>query len=500
MGTKSPGSGREAFQLIAHGTTRVCGNTAPAPHSMNTSVPVVLLACGFGGKDVLAGYGALGVARTLGRLGIPVYLVSDRGTFPIASSRYWKDTFTWDLSVPVDRSLRFLLDVGRRVGSLPILLPTTDRTAVFVAEHGGVLGEGFTFPKVSPAQVRSLTNKWQMFLGAKANGIPAPETIFPHSRDDIVDFLDGARFPVMLKGADPLLCKGTTKEIINNARDLLERYDRAAAAGSPNLIIQEYIPGDDQTVWMCNAYFDRNSECLATFTGRKIRQWPPHAGIATLGVCQANSVVEAATRHFMKAVGYRGLVEVEYRCDARDGLYKVLDVNPRVSGAFRLSSATNGTDVVRVYYLDQTGQAVPSSAPSNGRKWMVEEDIFSAFRYAREGKLTLRQWVGSLRGVEETHWFAPDDPLPILVWCWKTLCAAARRLPMILRRLGRSRDSTKRPGEAADSRPSPRRASPGWGEEVDGHPTTMLEPGDHEVTHALAALGRPGDAGDGPRP
>ena len=475
-------------------------STALSPRTMNTSVPVVLLACGFGEQGALEGYGALGVARTLGRLCIPVYLISDRGLFPIAFSRYWKGTLTWDLSAPIDQSLGFLLDVGRRVGSHPILLPTTDRTAVFVAENAGVLGEGFTFPKVSPTLVRSLTNKWQMFFVAKENGIPVPETILIRSRDDIVKFLDGARFPIMLKGADPLLFKGTTKEIVNSARDLLEKYDRKATAGSSSLMLQEYIPGDDHTVWMCNVYLDRNSECLATFTGRKIRQWPPHAGIATLAVSQANEVVETATRHFMKAVGYRGMVEVEYRYDARDGLYKVLDVNPRLSGAFRLSSTTNGMDVVRVCYLDQTGQAIPPLAPSIGRKWMVEEDIFSAFRYAREGKLTFRQWVGSLRGVEETHWFAPDDPMPILVWCWKTLCAAARHLPMILRRLGRSGDLTERPKEAASPGPYDHGTSPGRGGKVQGLSSTLEEPEDHEVAGAVGALGRPGHAGDGPRP
>jgi len=157
-------------------------------------------------------------------------------------------------------------------------------------------------------------------------------------------------------------------------------------------------------------------------------------------------------------------------------------------------------DVVRVCYLDQTGQAVPSLAPSNGRKWMVEEDVFSAFRYAREGKLTFGQWLGSLRGVEETHWFAPDDPLPMLVWFWKTLCAAARHLPMILRRLGQPTDPAERPGNAAGSGPSHHGAPPGWRGEVNGHPATPLGPGDHEVTGAVAALCRPGHAGDRPRP
>lgn len=385
----------------------------------------------------MSAYGALGIARTLGRLGIPVYLICNEELLPIAASRYWKETFTWNLSAPVDRSLRFLSNVGRRAGTRPILLHTTDRAAMFVADHASALEEIFTFPKVSPTLVRLLTNKWEMFRVAKENGVPVPETIFPRSRDDVVKFLDGACFPILLKGMDPLRPQGGTKQIVNNARDLLEKFDRAADAGPPNLMLQEYIPGDDQAVWMCNAYFDRRSECLAAFTGKKIRQFPPHAGVASLSIYLPNEVVEQTTKHFMSAVGYRGAVGIGYRYDVRDGCYKVLDVNPRVSGVFRLFSDRNGVDVVRVCYLDLTGQSVPPLVPSVGRKWMLEEDVFAALAYARERKLTFRQWMESLRGVEEVQWFARDDPMPILVWCWCRLRLFDRFRGIVRRIIGK---------------------------------------------------------------
>ena len=120
----------------------------------------------------------------------------------------------------------------------------------------------------------------------------------------------------------------------------------------------------------------------------------------------------------MQAVKYRGLVGIGYKYDVRDGRYKVLDVNPRVSGVFRLFRATNGMDVVRACYLDLSGQPIPAMAQSVGRKWMLEEDWFSALTYAREGNLTFGQWLKSLRGLQETHWFAADDPMPFLLWFW----------------------------------------------------------------------------------
>jgi predicted ATP-grasp superfamily ATP-dependent carboligase len=116
----------------------------------------------------------------------------------------------------------------------------------------------------------------------------------------------------------------------------------------------------------------------------------------------------------MQAIGYRGCVGIGYRFDSRDGLYKLLDVNARVSGVFRLFSGTNEMDVVRICYMDLTDQRPPATALRPGRKWMLEADIPAALSAIREGSLTVPQWLESIRGVRETHWFAPDDPMPVL--------------------------------------------------------------------------------------
>ena len=388
---------------------------------MNTSVPVIMFSSSVAQQGVSRAYGALGVARSLGRLGVPMYTVSDKGLWPSSSSRYWKKVFRWDLSAPLEESLQFLRDVACTVGRRPILLASTDRAAVFVAKNSAPLEENFVFPKVTPELLRLLTNKSEMALTAKTNGIPAPETSFPQSRRDVEKFLQDARFPVVLKGANPLLPFGTIKEIISDAKQLLARVDEAAAAGAPNLILQEYVPGGDDCVWMCNAYFNQDSDCLATFTGKKLRQWPPHAGIASLAECEPNKTVAATTRRFLKAVGYQGLVGIGYRYDARDGLYKVLDVNPRLSGVFRLFVAADGMDIARFAYLDLTHQSVPPVTIPPGRKWMMEEDFISAVQYAWQGKLTFKQWRESLRGVKEWLWLSRDDVMPFVVWCWRRL-------------------------------------------------------------------------------
>ena len=166
-------------------------------------------------------------------------------------------------------------------------------------------------------------------------------------------------------------------------------------------------------MWVFNGYFGADSECLVGFTGRKLRQHPARTGAATLGICESNEHIDQTTRRLMKAIGYRGIVDMGYRFDARDGRYKLLDVNPRLGASFRLFVGRDGMDVVRAMYLDLTGQPVPPTSTVEGRRWWVEpNDLWTRRELAREHAMTWRAWLGSLRGVQEAAWFAVDDPLP----------------------------------------------------------------------------------------
>src|SRR5438445_248349 len=217
----------------------------------------------------------------------------------------------------------------------------------------------------------------------------------------------------------------------SSARDraeLLAAYRLMRSTEVSNVMLQEYIPGTAESIWMLNGYFDERSDCLLVFTGQKIRQSPPHTGATTLGVCRSNPTVEEQTKRFMKAVGYRGILDIGYRFDARDGQYKLLDVNPRIGATFRLFVGAEGMDVLRAMYLDLTGQPVPPSTPQEERRWLVETlDVRSAVTYIRRGDITLSSWLRSLRHIDETAWWARDDPLPFLAETTSLLVSQLRK-------------------------------------------------------------------------
>jgi D-aspartate ligase len=394
----------------------------------NTTTPVVLIQFTRG-----LAHGGLGVMRSLGRLGISVYAVNEDSKAAAFTSRYCRGGYFWDLDgTSPEQTVERLSLVGRMAGGRPILIPTTDEAAVFVAENVRSLDQAFTFPVQSPELVRALASKMEMYYLAKRYGIPTPETSFPQIRRDVVSFLEHATFPIMLKGIDGIrLQKRTGKKmvIVRDHHELLDTYDALEDPANPNLMLQEYIPGGDDTIWMFNGYFNTNSDCLVGFTGKKIRQFPVYTGSTSLGICLPNETVANTTKVFMKAIGYKGILDIGYRYDARDGLYKVLDINPRLGGTFRLFVAENGMDVVRALYLDMTGQPVPETPEPSGRKWIVEDsDLVSCLRYYKDGKLTLKQWVKSLRGIQEGAYVAFDDPRPFLRLCANDLRVVFRRI------------------------------------------------------------------------
>ncbi len=391
---------------------------------MNNSVPVVVIAPGYHGHAI---------ARSLGRLGVPVYGVHANSRSPAARSRYWRENYIWDISTASPKeSVDWLLRLGRKIGSRPILIPTDDYSCVFLADHAEELRDEFLFPNQPSGLTRLLSSKEQMYHLCKKHSIPAAETLFPKCRNEVVEFLESVNFPVMLKGIDTLALRertGVKMVLVDNAKMLLKLYDEMETPESPNLMLQEYLPGGSRTVWMFDGYFDDESNCLFGLTANMIRQYPANTGVTSLGVCITNTIVAKQTRDFMKALGYRGPLDIGYKYDERSGQYKAIDVNPRIGRTFRLLVDSAGMDVARALYLDLTGQPVIPGEPCEDRKWVVENfDLISSPRYFRESKLSFREWIRSYQGVEEGFWFARDDLAPFMMMGWSSLQWAFERL------------------------------------------------------------------------
>lgn len=379
--------------------------------SIDTSTPCVVLCPGFHGH---------GAARSLGRLGVPVYGVHSDPNSPTASSRFWRKNYFWDISATSNQdSLDMFLQLGQKIGSRPILIPSDDHACLFVDENAEALSRVYQFPRQPVGLTQALSNKKTLYALCKKESILTAETSFPQNRNDVLDYLKNCEFPVMLKGIDTVALQkrvGVRMAIVDDAETLLKKYDEMENPDHPGLMLQEFIPGGRGNIWMFDGYFNNQSDCLFGITARKIRQYPAYTGMTSLGVCESNPELFRMITDFMKAVGYRGILDIGYKYNPQNGKYYLLDPNPRLGASFRLFVDTVGMDVVKALYLDLTGQPIKIGEIKEGRKWLVEPfDIISSYRYWRDGNLKPGEWLRSFSGVEEAQWFSLDDMRPF----WK---------------------------------------------------------------------------------
>jgi predicted ATP-grasp superfamily ATP-dependent carboligase len=335
------------------------------------------------------------------------------------ASRYCRRTFRFPYETQaLDRLAPYLLELRAEFDCNPVLIATSDETAILIADHYEELSASYLIAQNGGAIVATLADKMTMFGLAREHGVPTPGTMLPRNPAEALRYAETAKYPVMLKGAmGNKLFERTGKKmvVVNDAKELMQWYGELEDPREPNLMIQELIPGGDDEVYIFNGYFDSSSRCLAAFTGRKIRQYPVHVGCASLGESTWIPEVAEITISFMQKIGYKGVLDIGYRRDPRDGQYKVLDINPRVGQAFRLFVAENDMDCVRALYIDLTRQEMPPVVPREGRRWLIEDfDLTSTMDYFGERSLTVGEWLRSYRRVEEAAWFSVRDPLPFV--------------------------------------------------------------------------------------
>ncbi|MFB3814492.1 MAG: ATP-grasp domain-containing protein [Terriglobales bacterium] len=247
-------------------------------------------------------------------------------------------------------------------------------------------------------------------------GVPHPWTFCPKNLDEVAAL--ECSFPILLKPARRDELNPLTFEkawVVHDRRELLARYDDAAAMMGPDAVmLQEWIPGngEHQYAFACLAL---GGVPLASLTVQRRRQWPIDFGRSSSYVVTVDEPeVESLSRRLLRATGFTGLVEIEFKFDSRDGSYRLLDVNPRIWGWHTLGYAV-GIDFPYLLWTLLNGGTVPQLHSSAGVRWVrMLTDLPAAARELVNGATGPLEYLQTLRPPIATAIFAIDDPLPFL--------------------------------------------------------------------------------------
>lgn len=369
-------------------------------------------------------YAGLGIVRSLGRKGIPVYAVDSDPNKVGMQSKYCIPLVCPDINESEEKYVQFFIDLGKSFDQKAVLYPTGDKMVLVFSKHRKDLAPYYHCLMPDDNLVNFLVSKNGLDEIAQKHNIPAPRTAFPENVTDIENLSEDLQYPVIIKPSlSPnwqtpeiysIIGNNTKAVDVHSKKELLHYYKRIAAVNK-GMIIQEYIPGNDDQLYYVCLYCDKNAEPIAGFAGQKIRLYPVHFGSASYVKSIYDKKLIDMSAKMVKEIGYKGLCGIEFKKDPRDGVYKLIEINVRF-GLWDMLGEKCGVNLAYKAYKDAIGQPIKEKWEyKTGIIWVAIQRDFAAFRaYRREGLLSTTQWLKSLIGPKSCAVFACDDLKPTI--------------------------------------------------------------------------------------
>jgi D-aspartate ligase len=369
------------------------------------------------GVVILGGaHGTLGLARSLGKAGARVRLVSNDTPLP-GFSRHVSGRSEWT-GPDSGGAVAFLQDLAEAQGLRgALLVPGGDAEVRFVSQSAAALSETFQVMLPPWERLKWACEKPLLYRRAEELGLDFPLTYRFASLEEAAQA--DIRFPVVLKpnmgGGDNRFSRAKVVRADDRDSFMAAYRDAAGQIGIGNVVVQQLVPGGGESQFSYAALW-RDGWPVAEFTARRTRQYPVDFGYTSTFV----EVVEdpgiiAPARRLLASIGHHGLVEIEFKRDARDGNFKLLDVNPRSWSWFSLAAAA-GVDLGAMLWRMGNGLPVQPARARPGAGWMyLSRDMVAAATLIGRGALRPADYIRSIGAVRAWATFAGNDPLPGLI-------------------------------------------------------------------------------------
>ena len=206
----------------------------------------------------------------------------------------------------------------RKSHQIDLLLPTLDSEIVPYIRLQSRLEEMGIHTYLPTLNNFNLREKKSLERFADEHRIPVPRSKVVSSVQDVQDFLKTVPLPVMMKGAYYEAYKASSYD------ECVIRFNQIREKWGLPLIVQEFVPGQEYNVV---AVGDGSGGVIGLVPSRKLVVTDKGKGFS--GVTLGPGKITEFARGIIKALEWRGPLELEIMHDPRKDCYYLLEINPR---------------------------------------------------------------------------------------------------------------------------------------------------------------------------
>lgn len=374
---------------------------------MNNPEPAIILGGGIMGLTAI---------RALAKRNVPTILLYHDPEDYAALSKY----LTKSIKVPhpekeETKFLQILFELGSELKDA-VIIPCDDECLMTTAKNKEALEKYFKVACNNYDVISKLIDKKYIYSITQFGNIPTPRSIATADSEEAVRFANEIGFPCLVKPSKShLYVKVFGKKMakVFDTTALQSELNNAVSVGL-DVIIQEYIPGKDNTNYSYWGYrVDGNFYGEAT--AQKIRNDPPDTGSPRLQVTKNVPELIPLARKILNAISYEGYANIEFKKDHRINEYKFMEINPRINRCM-LQAIKGGIDYPWIIYDHLTSGNLPRETKcKEGIYWIdFAKDIIRSLQYRKIEKYSLSEY---LKPYLKPHVFAVlslSDPKPFL--------------------------------------------------------------------------------------
>lgn len=234
--------------------------------------------------------------------------------------------------------VRTLTDFAKaHTGKTLVLVSCGDNYTGLMARARAALEPYYKFACPTPELVAELDTKEFFYQACERHGLSYPRT-FGCTNENYKTVELPFPFPCIIKASNSVAywnCKFPHKKKVFVAYNK-EEFDAITAAiysssYQDNLVLQEYIPGDDNCMRVLNCYSGLDHKVKLMALGRPLLEEQTPEGIGNYAAIMnvRDDELMEKMKAFLEDVGWEGFSNFDMKYDARDGKYKLFEMNPR---------------------------------------------------------------------------------------------------------------------------------------------------------------------------